>query len=554
MELPASPGKILSEVTLMRKLFLVIPVLLLAVIIATSVQAETYEVRKGDSLWLISQRQGVSLESLWQANRDKISDKDTIYPGQKLKIPDGFQYLHPNANPFSSARDPARLIRKFDCPQEVKEEFLDIVRGSKNSNSQKYQVKKGDTLWKLENRFQVDAEKIYNRNRDVINHPKKWLFPGQELDIPGSSLALPVSGENIYLSSRKGHLSFLEQMGFGDYQVVDRVQVDFQEPQKAKRWRVKSENRDYFLVLPLNCYNWGWYKRSPKKKKYSVIILPRFFGPGREMAESVPSGPADHYPAKKHEWAPGADAGVYAGHYKGIQEENSENWHQYLGGHLYLFPDSYMIGEGRFRAGPAIHGLAWQGEADEAVEYTGDYRVAGLRAEYLREWSETTLTLAGGEKRGRVEGIGFPYRSREEADIMIAEGQHSWWYPRNWFRQMEVGFRAQISGNETKETHLLGEPVSDPAVDQGEYSARYKTDIYGHWLATPTMELAGGWRAFDRSAFFEPRAGIEWLQDTAATDVSYQMVEHSQNNMAAAHMRLDISKATKKLTQWITDS
>jgi len=188
------------------------------------------------------------------------------------------------------------------------------------------------------------------------------------------------------------------------------------------------------------------------------------------------------------------------------------------------------------------------------VDYTGDYKVAGLRAEYLQEWSETTLTLAGGEKRGRVEGIGFPYRSREEADIFIAEGQHSWWYSRSWFRQMEVGFRAQLSGNEEKKTHLNNQPISEEAVDQGEYSVRYKTDIYGNRIATPTMELAGGWRAFDRSAFFEPRAGIEWLQDTAATDVSYQMVEYSQNNMAAAHLRLDISKASKKFKNWLSDT
>ncbi len=538
----------------MKRSVLAVAVLLLAVIIGGPVQGETYEVKKGDSLWLISQRQGVSLEALWQANRDKIPSKDIIYPGQKLKIPDGFYYRHPNANPFSAARDPARLIRKFDCPQEVKEKFLGIVRELKNSDIRNYQVKKGDTLWKLEKRFGVKAERIYRQNRDVITHSQKWLFPGQELEIPGKSLGSPQSGDSVYLSSQEGHLNFLEQMGFGDYQVVNRVQVDFKEPQEAQRWRVSSKKRDYFLVLPWNCHNWGWYDKPRKKKKYSVIILPRFFGPDKEASEALISGSAEHYPEKKREWNPGVEAGAYAGHYKGIQEENSENWHQYLGGHLYLFPDSYVIGEGRFRAGPAVHGLAWQGEADEAVEYSGDYKVAGLRAEYLQEWSETTLTLAGGEKRGRVEGIGFPYRSREEADIFIAEGQHSWWYPRSWFRQMEVGFRAQVSGNETKETRLLGEPLSDPAVDQGEYSARYKTDIYGHWLATPTMELAGGWRAFDRSAFFEPRAGIEWLQDTAATDVSYQMVEHSQNNMAAAHMRLDVSKATKKLAQWITDS
>ena len=51
---------------------------------------KTYEVVKGDTLWLIAKKfygSGSKYEKIFLANKDKIKNPNTIYPGQVLKIP-----------------------------------------------------------------------------------------------------------------------------------------------------------------------------------------------------------------------------------------------------------------------------------------------------------------------------------------------------------------------------------------------------------------------------------------------------------------------------------
>jgi len=49
---------------------------------------ETYEVKSGDNLSKIAKKySGISWKDIYDANRDKLSDPDKIFPGQVLKIP-----------------------------------------------------------------------------------------------------------------------------------------------------------------------------------------------------------------------------------------------------------------------------------------------------------------------------------------------------------------------------------------------------------------------------------------------------------------------------------
>lgn len=49
---------------------------------------ETYEVKSGDNLSKIAKKySGVSWKDIYEANRDKLSDPDKIFPGQILTIP-----------------------------------------------------------------------------------------------------------------------------------------------------------------------------------------------------------------------------------------------------------------------------------------------------------------------------------------------------------------------------------------------------------------------------------------------------------------------------------
>lgn len=47
----------------------------------------TYTVESGDNLSKIGKQYGLQWKSIWDANRDILSDPDKIYPGQELKIP-----------------------------------------------------------------------------------------------------------------------------------------------------------------------------------------------------------------------------------------------------------------------------------------------------------------------------------------------------------------------------------------------------------------------------------------------------------------------------------
>jgi nucleoid-associated protein YgaU len=49
---------------------------------------ETYEVKPGDNLSKIAKKySGISWKDIFDANKDKISDPDKIFPGQVLTIP-----------------------------------------------------------------------------------------------------------------------------------------------------------------------------------------------------------------------------------------------------------------------------------------------------------------------------------------------------------------------------------------------------------------------------------------------------------------------------------
>ncbi len=49
----------------------------------------TYTVQSGDSLSKIGSNYGISWQSIFEANRDKLDDPDKIFPGQELTIPSG---------------------------------------------------------------------------------------------------------------------------------------------------------------------------------------------------------------------------------------------------------------------------------------------------------------------------------------------------------------------------------------------------------------------------------------------------------------------------------
>ena len=56
---------------------------------APETSSTTYTIQSGDTLSKIGSNYGVSWQSIYEANRDKIDDPDKIFPGQEITIPSG---------------------------------------------------------------------------------------------------------------------------------------------------------------------------------------------------------------------------------------------------------------------------------------------------------------------------------------------------------------------------------------------------------------------------------------------------------------------------------
>ena len=122
-------------------------------------ESNIYTVKKGDSLWLIANKYGTTVDELKSANNLK---SNTLSIGQTLIIP------------------------------EKKE----------NTNKISYVVKKGDSLWLIANKYDTTVEKIKSTNNLKIN----TLSIGQVLVITSSSEFITYTvkkGDSLWLIANK---------------------------------------------------------------------------------------------------------------------------------------------------------------------------------------------------------------------------------------------------------------------------------------------------------------------------------------------------------------
>ena len=102
----------------------------------------TYTVQKGDAMWRIAEKYGVSTSALIEAN-PQIANPSLIYVGQKINIP-------------STAKTP--------------------------SKPKTYTVQKGDSMWAIAEKLGVDYQALVNANPQIEN--KSLIYAGQKINIP----------------------------------------------------------------------------------------------------------------------------------------------------------------------------------------------------------------------------------------------------------------------------------------------------------------------------------------------------------------------------------
>src|SRR5699024_6418830 len=127
----------------------------------SSAGSSTYTVKSGDSIWLIANNHGISMNNLRSWNN--ISG-DFIYPGQKLVVKKGSTTNNSN-KPTTSK--PA-------------------TKPSNNGNSSKnttYTVKSGDSIWLIANNHGISMNDLRSWN----NISGDFIYPGQKLVVKKGS-------------------------------------------------------------------------------------------------------------------------------------------------------------------------------------------------------------------------------------------------------------------------------------------------------------------------------------------------------------------------------
>lgn len=118
---------------------------------ADNIQSPTvYEVQSGDSLWLIGQKFGVTVDAIQNLNG---LTSNMIYPKQQLQIPSNNKETEPNS--------------KKDEPTTVQPNYII------------YTIKSGDTLWMISQKYGAKVDNIKALNGLTSN----LIYPGQQLQI-----------------------------------------------------------------------------------------------------------------------------------------------------------------------------------------------------------------------------------------------------------------------------------------------------------------------------------------------------------------------------------
>lgn len=162
---------------------------------------QLYTVRSGDTLFFIAQRNNISLQSLIEAN-PQLTDPNTIFPGQIICIPTGGPGIScPNGQIYRVARGDTlfeiaqrygisleTLIRanpQIADPNRIspgQEICVPAAPGPNCPNGVLYTVQAGDTLFEIARRNNIMLADLIAANPQITNPDQ--ILPGQVICIP----------------------------------------------------------------------------------------------------------------------------------------------------------------------------------------------------------------------------------------------------------------------------------------------------------------------------------------------------------------------------------
>lgn len=237
---------------------------------------QTYMITKGDTLWMVAKKFGVSLEALIKAN-PQIKDPNKIREGEMVQIPlekmDGkIVYVVQNGDTMWN------IARKFDVPVEtLMRENSQITDGDTLSVGWKiripgedecadspvtYRVQHGDTLWKIAQKYHISLDSLLKANPQITDEDA--IMEGQVLQIP---VSMP-SGHRIGVNN--GALYFVKT---GDtlFQIAQRYALSSGTLRKANP-QIADENH---ISPGMQLYLPGFHHVKNGETLYSIAMYYR---------------------------------------------------------------------------------------------------------------------------------------------------------------------------------------------------------------------------------------------------------------------------------------
>ena len=140
--------------------------------------AGTHTVKKGDSLWAISQKYKVGLATLLSANA--LKNTSIIYPGQKIVIPSAASATPAPSTPAPSTPKPSAPKPSTPAPSTPAPSAPKPSTPATGTHT----VAKGDSMWAIAQKHGVSLASLLNAN---ALSSSSIIYPGQKIVIPGTA-------------------------------------------------------------------------------------------------------------------------------------------------------------------------------------------------------------------------------------------------------------------------------------------------------------------------------------------------------------------------------
>lgn len=193
-----------------------------------------YIVKKGDSLWSIANKYGLTVDKLKDINN---LSSNMLSVGQKLLINDGTNVDNVNENYYivksgdtlySIAKKYGLTVDELKKMNNLSSNTLSINQKllvgndmSTDDNYDVYVVKSGDTLWGIASKYNTSVDKI----KDINNLNSNNLSIGQKLLVPGNNLGtkkyIVKSGDTLYKIAQNNGTTVTELINFNNLKTTN---------------------------------------------------------------------------------------------------------------------------------------------------------------------------------------------------------------------------------------------------------------------------------------------------------------------------------------------